>query len=51
MTAFYIVIGIAVALSILTIISLVRSAGKNRQDWREVESGEDSKHDWREVEP
>ena len=50
MTAFYIVIGIAVALSILTIISLVRGANKNRQDWREVEPG-GSKNDWREIEP
>ncbi|MFY9462247.1 MAG: hypothetical protein WAP51_03550 [Candidatus Sungiibacteriota bacterium] len=51
MTAFYIFIGIAFALSIFTIISLVRGAGKNRQDWRRVEPGKNSKNDWREVEP
>ena len=51
MTAFYVVIGITAALSILTIISLVRIAGKNRKDWRSVEPGKNSKNDWREVEP
>lgn len=45
MTAFYIVIGITAALSILTIVSLLRTANKNRPDWRRVESGKDSKDD------